>query len=169
MNGDELFVQLAGTRSESLSVNSGLMEDYKLSNCRSSEEKAAKQYLKSKIDAANWFVNAIKQREGTMLKVMKAIVNYQKEYFIEGDNTAVKPMVLRQIAEVAGVDIATVSRITCNKYADTHFGMVHLKQLFSEGLESADGEMVSNKVIRLAIADVVKQENKHNPYSDQQL
>ena len=165
----ELCVQLTGTRSESLCVNNSLMEDYKLTGCRNSEEKAAKQYLKSKIDAANWFVNAIRQREHTMLKVMKAIVNYQKEYFIEGDNTLIKPMVLRQIAEIAEVDIATVSRITCNKYADTHFGMVHLKQLFSEGLETADGEMVSNKVIRLAIADVVKQEDKQYPYSDQQL
>jgi RNA polymerase sigma-54 factor len=169
INNHELTVQLTGTRSDCLCVNSSLMEDYKLTGCRNSEEKAAKQYLKSKIEAANWFVNAIKQREGTMLKVMKAIVNYQKEYFIEGDNTLVKPMVLRQIAEIAGVDIATVSRITCNKYADTHFGMVHLKQLFSEGLETADGEMVSNKVIRLAIADVVKQEDKQFPYSDQQL
>jgi RNA polymerase sigma-54 factor len=166
---NELSVQLTGTRSDCLCVNSSLMEDYKLSSCRNSEEKAARQYLKSKIDAASWFVNAIRQREGTMLNVMKAIVNYQKEYFIEGDNTLVKPMVLRQIAEIAGVDIATVSRITCNKYADTHFGMVHLKQLFSEGLETADGEMVSNKVIRLAIADVVKQEDKQFPYSDQQL
>ena len=122
------------------------MEDYKLTGCRNSEEKAAKQYLKSKIDAANWFVNAIRQRESTMLKVMKAIVNFQKDYFQEGDNTLIKPMVLRQIAEIAGVDIATVSRITCNKYADTHFGMVHLKQLFSEGLETADGEMVSNTI-----------------------
>jgi RNA polymerase sigma-54 factor len=104
-----------------------------------------------------------------MLKVMKAIVNYQRDYFLEGDNTAIKPMVLRQIAEIAEVDIATVSRITCNKYADTHFGIVHLKQLFSEGLESADGEMISNKVIRLAIADVVRQEDKKSPYSDQQL
>ncbi|MES2649773.1 MAG: RNA polymerase factor sigma-54 [Bacteroidota bacterium] len=169
INNGNLIVQLTGTRSESLCVNSSLMEDYKLTGCKNSEQKAAKQYLKSKIDAANWFVNAIKQRENTMLKVMKAIVNYQKEYFIEGDNTLIKPMVLRQIAEIAGVDIATVSRITCNKYADTHFGMVHLKQLFSEGLETADGEMVSNKVIRLAIADVVKQEDKQYPYSDQQL
>ena len=168
-NTGELTVQLTGSRSESLSVNSSLMEDYKLTGCRNSEEKAAKQYLKSKIDAANWFVNAIRQRENTMLKVMKAIVNFQKDYFQEGDNTLIKPMVLRQIAEIAGVDIATVSRITCNKYADTHFGMVHLKQLFSEGLETADGEMVSNKVIRLAIADVVKQEDKQYPYSDQQL
>jgi len=169
ISNSELLVQLTGTRSDSLCVNSSLMEDYKLTGCRNSEEKAAKQYLKSKIDAANWFVNAIRQREHTMLKVMKAIVNYQKEYFIEGDNTLIKPMVLRQIAEIAEVDIATVSRITCNKYADTHFGMVHLKQLFSEGLETADGEMVSNKVIRLAIADVVKQEDKQYPYSDQQL
>jgi RNA polymerase sigma-54 factor len=166
---NEIIVQLAGTRGDSLSVNTGLLENYKLAGCRNSEEKAAKQYLKSKIDAANWFVNAIKQRESTMLKVMKAIVHFQHEFFMEGDDTLIKPMVLRQVAEITGVDIATISRITCNKYADTHFGMVHLKQLFSEGLENAEGEMVSNKVIRLAIAETVKQEDKKSPYSDQQL
>ena len=167
--GNEIIVQLAGTRGDSLSVNTGLLENYKLAGARNSEEKAAKQYLKSKIDAANWFVNAIKQRENTMLKVMRAIVEYQHEFFMEGDDTLIRPMVLRQVSEVTGVDIATISRITCNKYADTHFGMVHLKQLFSEGLENAEGEMVSNKVIRLAIAETVKQEDKNSPYSDQQL
>lgn len=169
INAGELNVQLIGTKSDTLSVNGSLLEGYKLTGCRNSEEKAAKQYLKSKIEAANWFVNAIRQRENTMIKVMNSIVNFQKDYFIEGDDTLIKPMVLRQIAEIADVDIATVSRITCNKYADTHFGMVHLKQLFSEGLETADGELVSNKVIRLAIADVVDNEDKQSPYSDQQL
>lgn len=169
LNNGEIIVQLTGTKSDKLTVNSSLAEDYKLTGCRNSEEKAAKQYLKSKIEAATWFVNAVKQRENTMLKVMKAIVDFQKEYFVEGDNTLIRPMVLRQISEIAGVDIATVSRITCNKYADTHFGIVHIKQLFSEGLETAEGKMVSNKVIRLAIADIIKQEDKQFPYSDQQI
>ena len=167
--GDKLQVQLIGGNSDALSVNNSAMDEYQLSGSRSADEKAARQFLKTKMDAANWFVNAIRQRENTMLKVMKAIVAAQQEYFLTGDVSEIKPMVLRNIAEQTGVDISTVSRITCNKYADTPFGLVSLKQLFSEGLQNAEGEVISNKVIKQALAEVVKLENKEEPYSDHQL
>jgi len=132
-------------------------------------DKGAFQYLKSKLNSAQWFVSAIQQRETTMLTVMNVIIDLQKEYFKEGDIRMLKPMILKNVADIAGVDISTVSRITCNKYADTHFGTILLKDLFSEGIENQKGEVISNRVIQTAIEEVVQAEDKKNPYTDQQL
>jgi RNA polymerase sigma-54 factor len=104
-----------------------------------------------------------------MLTVMNVIIDLQKEYFKEGDIRMLKPMILKNVADIAGVDISTVSRITCNKYADTHFGTILLKDLFSEGIENQKGEVISNRVIQTAIEEVVQAEDKKNPYTDQQL
>jgi RNA polymerase sigma-54 factor len=114
-------------------------------------------------------VNAIRQREGTMLRIMKAIVNMQFDYFREGDVKLLKPMILKNIADVAGVDISTVSRITCNKYVETPFGMILLKDLFTEGIINEKGEAISNRVIQVAIEDAIEKEDKKHPYTDQQL
>ena len=125
--------------------------------------------MKSKLNSAQWFVDAIKQREGTMQKVMRVIVELQREYFMNGDIEHLKPMILKNVANKTGVDISTISRITCNKYADTHFGTIRLKDLFSEGIENEQGENISNRVIQSAIEEVVKNEDKKNPLTDQQL
>lgn len=167
-NGDELDVQLYRNRSESLSINTSwkqMTDGTKQVNT----DKSAIQYLKNKLQSAQWFVNAVQQREATMLKIMKSIVQLQYEYFLTGDINLLKPMILKNIAEMVGVDISTVSRITCNKYVETPFGLLLLKDLFTEGIANEKGQVISNKVIQSAIEEVIENEDKHNPYTDQQL
>lgn len=165
---DMLHVSLARERSSKLSISSS-WKKMVYDTEKSQTDNRSKQYLKSKLNAAEWFVNAIRQRETTMLKVMEAIVRLQREYFEEGDITKLKPMILKNVADMVGVDISTVSRITCNKYVQTHFGNVLLKSLFTEGITNHKGEVVSNKVIQKTIQEVIQAEDKKCPYSDQQL
>jgi len=167
-DGDETHVMLARERSSKLCISSS-WKKMVYDTEKSQTDNRSKQYLKSKLNAAEWFVNAIRQRETTMLKVMEAIVRLQEDYFQEGDITKLKPMILKNVADMVGVDISTVSRITCNKYVQTHFGNVLLKSLFTEGIANHKGEVVSNKVIQKAIEEVIKNEDKRCPYSDQQL
>jgi RNA polymerase sigma-54 factor len=166
--GDYLEVSLYNQRSSSLFISREWKEIVADSQ-KNKKDAAAAQYLKNKYQSAQWFVSAIKQREGTMLRIMKAIVNMQYEYFREGDIKLLKPMILKNIADKTGVDISTVSRITCNKYVDTPFGMILLKDLFTEGIINEKGEAISNKVIQVAIEDAIEKEDKKNPYTDQQL
>lgn len=161
-------VSLARERSSKLCISSS-WKKMVYDTEKSHTDNRSKQYLKSKLNAAEWFVNAIRQRENTMLKVMEAIVRLQHEYFQEGDITRLKPMILKNVADMVGVDISTVSRITCNKYVQTHFGNVLLKSLFTEGIANHKGEVVSNKVIQKTIEEVIRMEDKKCPYSDQQL
>jgi RNA polymerase sigma-54 factor len=165
-NNDIIEVSLYRQRSSTLFINNSLSAMVTNGKCG---DKGTLQYLKSKLSSAQWFVSAIKQRETTMLNVMKAIVRFQKDYFKDGDIRLLKPMILKDIADEVGVDISTASRITCNKYADTHFGTTLLKDLFSKGIENERGEAISNRVIQKAIEDVVEGENKQKPYTDQQL
>jgi RNA polymerase sigma-54 factor len=165
---DETHVMLARERSSKLCISSS-WKKMVYDTEKSGTDNRSKQYLKSKLNAAEWFVNAIRQRENTMLKVMEAIIHIQSEYFQEGDITKLKPMILKNVADMVGVDISTVSRITCNKYVQTHFGNVLLKSLFTEGIANHKGEVVSNKVIQQAIQEVIAAEDKRCPYSDQQL
>ena len=159
-------VNLYRSRSSSLYINQSLMENVQHSGSRT---KSATQYLKSKLSSAQWFVNAIKQRESTMMQIMKAIVNLQYDYFITGDVSLLKPMILKNIADKVGVDISTVSRVTSNKYVDTPFEIILLKNLFTEGIINKEGEVISNRVIQSAIEGVIEKEDKLNPYTDQQL
>jgi RNA polymerase sigma-54 factor len=165
---DRMIVMLTRERSSKLSISSS-WKKMVYDTEKSHTDNRSKQYLKSKLNAAEWFVNAIRQRETTMLKVMEAIVKLQHDYFQEGDITKLRPMILKNVADMVGVDISTVSRITCNKYVQTHFGNVLLKSLFTEGIANHKGEVVSNKVIQKAIEEVIKAEDKKSPYSDQQL
>lgn len=165
--GGNIQVNLYSSRSGSLFVNQSLYEQ--LSGHISNKDKSAGQYVKSKLGAAEWFVNAVKQREDTMLKIMRCIIEIQQEYFADGDIKLLKPMVLKNVAEKCGLDISTISRITSNKYADTHFGLVFLKELFSEGIADRKGEVISNKVIQSVINEVIKNEDKKHPYTDQDL
>lgn len=164
---DELEISLAKQRSASLTINRGWMENIK-SQCND-KDKAANYYLKSKLQAAEWFVSAIVQRENTMLKIMRSIVKWQYDYFKVGDPLLLKPMILKNIAEETGVDISTVSRVTSNKYAATPFGNILLKDLFTEGLPSDSGETVSSRVIQHALKEVIDSEDKKRPFTDHQL
>jgi len=168
-HGDSIEAVLANQRSNNLRISSNWIETVQHAEQDTTMEKSAKQYLRSKLTSAQWFINAIKERESNMLKVMRAMVNYQKIYFLSGDSMNLKPMVLKNIADIVKLDISTVSRITCNKYADTPFGMILLKNLFTEGLVNKAGESISNKVIRMVVEDTVKTEDRKNPYTDQQL
>lgn len=165
---DGMHVSLARERSSKLCISSS-WKKMVYDTEKSHTDNRSKQYLKSKLNAAEWFVNAIRQRENTMLKVMEAIAQLQHDFFQEGDITKLKPMILKNIADMVGVDISTVSRITCNKYVQTHFGNVLLKSLFTEGIANHKGEVVSNKVIQKTIQEVIQSEDKKCPYSDQQL
>jgi RNA polymerase sigma-54 factor len=114
-------------------------------------------------------VNAIKQREDNMLRIIKAIIKKQKQYFLTGDVANIKPMILKNIADEVGLDISTISRVTCNKYIDTPFGYILLKNLFTEGIINEDGTSVSNKVVQIKLKEIIDVEDKENPYNDQQL
>jgi RNA polymerase sigma-54 factor len=165
--GDNIQVNLATSKSNNVFVNQSLFEQ--LSQQCSTRDRSSNQYIKSKLQSAQWFVNAVKQREDTMMRIMQCIVQIQHDYFIEGDIRLLKPMVLRNVADQAGLDISTVSRITSNKYAETHFGLVYLKDLFSEGIADKKGEVISNKVIQSVIEEAISGEDKKRPYTDQQL
>src|SRR5688500_896261 len=167
-NGEQIEVQLYRHRSESLNINSSWKQMAE-GTAQVTTDKSALQYLKNKLQSAQWFINAVQQREATMLKIMRAIVELQRDYFLTGDINLLKPMILKNIAEIVGVDISTVSRITCNKYAESPFGLLLLKDLFTEGIANEKGQVISNKVIQSAIEEVIETEDKHNPYTDQQL
>ena len=165
--GDNIQVNLYSSQAGSVFVNQSLHDQ--LASQISNKDKTASQYIKSKLSSAQWFVNAVKQREETMLRVMQSIVDLQPDYFINGDIRLLKPMVLRNISKMSGFDISTISRITGNKYAETHFGLLFLKKLFSEGIADKKGEVISNKVIQSVIEEAIHSENKKHPYTDQQL
>ncbi len=169
MEGEEITVALARQRSATLHVNQTWAETVQNLDNDKSTDRGTRQYMRSKLASAQWFIKAIRERESNMLKVIKAIVHFQAEYFKFGDTMQLKPMVLKNIAEIVGLDISTVSRITCNKYADTPFGMILLKDLFTEGLSNKEGMIISNKVIQTIVEEVVEKEDKKRPYTDQQL
>jgi RNA polymerase sigma-54 factor len=167
-NSDNIEVQLYRQRSESLNINTTWKEMAE-NNAKVTTDKSAVQYIKNKLQSAQWFIHAVQQRESTMLKIMRSIVQLQHDYFLTGDINLLKPMILKNVAEMVGVDISTVSRITCNKYAETPFGLILLKDLFTEGIANENGQVISNRVIQSAIEEVIQNEDKHNPYTDQQL
>lgn len=138
-------------------------------NSSEREKKEAATFVKKKLDSAKWFVEAIKQRHNTLESTMKAIIDYQKEYFMDGDESHLKPMVLKDIAEKTGFDISTISRVVNSKYIETHFGIYSLKYFFSEGLENQDGEEVSTRELKKALQECVDNENKRKPLTDDQL
>ncbi len=138
-------------------------------NSSEREKREAATFVKKKLDSAKWFVEAIKQRHNTLESTMKAIIDYQKEYFTDGDEAHLKPMVLKDIAEKTGFDISTISRVVNSKYIETPFGIYSLKYFFSEGLENQDGEEVSTREIKKALQECVDAEDKHRPLTDDQL
>ncbi|OFY66410.1 MAG: RNA polymerase sigma-54 factor [Bacteroidetes bacterium RBG_13_42_15] len=133
------------------------------------EMKEAIMFVKQKIDSAKWFIDAIKQRQNTLLLTMNAILEYQEEYFIDGDETKLKPMILKDVAEMTGLDISTVSRVANSKYIQTHFGILPLKFFFSEGLQTDTGEEVSTREIKRILQDCIENEEKRRPLTDERL
>lgn len=143
-----------------------------LMDAKGSSEKSQKEaatFVKQKLDSAKWFVEALKQRQNTLSKTMQAILDYQRDFFTDGDETKLKPMVLKDIAEITGFDISTVSRVVNSKYIETHFGIFPLKYFFSEGMENKEGEEVSTRELKKALQECVDAENKKKPLTDEQL
>lgn len=136
---------------------------------RSKSEKETISFVKQKIDSAKWFIEAIKQRQRTLENTMNAIIEYQYEFFIDGDETKLKPMVLKNIAEKTGLDISTISRVVNCKYIQTHFGVYLLKYFFSEGLVNESGEEVSTREIKSILVKSIEQEDKRKPLTDEEL
>ena len=131
--------------------------------------KDAVLFVKQKIDAARWFIDAIKQRQQTLLTTMTAIVEFQKEFFIEGDDTFLKPMILKDIADITGYDISTISRVSNSKYIQTEFGVYPVKYFFSESMTNDAGEEVSTREIKKILEDCIDNENKQKPLNDDAL
>jgi len=146
-----------------------MLETYSKSNINSREKKEAVQFVKQKLDAASWFINAIKERQNTLLMTMEAILNYQRDYFLSGDETKLKPMILKDIAEMVNMDISTISRVANSKYIQTNFGTILLKNLFSESLSTDSGEEVSNKEVKKILSEAIASEDKLKPLNDDRL
>ena len=143
-----------------------------LMNSSSANTKAGKEaasFVKQKLDSAKWFIEAIKQRQNTLQNTMNAIIEFQREYFLDGDETKLKPMVLKNIAEKTGLDISTISRVVNCKYIQTHFGIYPLKYFFSEGLMTENGEEVSTREIKKILSESVDAEDKGKPLTDEEL
>jgi RNA polymerase sigma-54 factor len=151
------------------SAYSEMLHSYSKDKSQKKEMKDAVLFVKQKIDSARWFIDAIKQRQNTLLLTMNAILEYQQEYFIDGDETKLKPMILKDVAEMTGLDISTVSRVANSKFVQTHFGIFPLKFFFSEGLQTDSGEEVSTREIKRILQDCIENEQKRRPLTDESL
>ena len=132
-------------------------------------QREAVMFIKQKIDSAKWFIDAIRQREQTMFKTMYAIMTYQQDFFMTGDAKRLKPMILKDIADVTGLDISTVSRVANSKYVQTEFGTKRLKDFFSESLQTSEGDEVSTLEVKKILTDIIKIESNRKPFSDEKL
>jgi RNA polymerase sigma-54 factor len=151
------------------SAYSEMLHSYSKDKTQKKEMKDAVLFVKQKIDSARWFIDAIKQRQNTLLLTMNAILEYQQEYFIDGDETKLKPMILKDVAEMTGLDISTISRVANSKFVQTHFGIFPLKFFFSEGLQTDSGEEVSTREIKRILQDCIENEQKRRPLTDESL
>ena len=149
---------------------SDLMEEYSYNReHQSKEQKEAAFFMKQKLDSAKWFIDAIKQRQNTLLSTMNSIIEFQKDYFLDGDETKLRPMILKDIAERTGLDISTISRVVNSKYIQTHFGIFPLKYFFSEGLQTENGEEASSREIKTILQECIGKEDKRKPLTDDKL
>jgi RNA polymerase sigma-54 factor len=169
----QLSVSLNNSNVPELRVNSTyneMFQDYAGNKQNQSREmKDAVMFVKQKIDSARWFIDAIKQRQQTLLTTMIAIVNFQREFFIEGDDTYLKPMILKDIADRTGYDISTISRVSNSKYIQTEFGIFPVKYFFSESMTNDSGEEVSTREIKKILQDCIGTEDKRKPWNDDAL
>src|SRR5690606_36065666 len=168
----ELELSLNGRNAPSLHVSKDyqeMLQTYKDSRDKSSSQKDAVQFIKQKLDSAKWFIDAIKQRQETLFVTMNAIMHYQQEYFLDGDETKLRPMILKDIADMIGLDISTVSRVANSKYVETPYGTKLLKEFFSESMKNDQGEDVSTIEIKKILQNVIEDEDKKKPYPDDKL
>ena len=133
------------------------------------EQKESVQFIKQKLDGAKWFIDSIKQRQNTLLHTMNAILQYQRAYFEDGDETKLRPMILKNIAEATNLDISTISRVANSKYIETEWGVIPLKFFFSEGISTDDGEEVSSREVKKILKDAIEAEDKSKPLPDEKL
>ena len=132
-------------------------------------DREALQFVKSKIDSAKWFISAIKQRHDTLMRTMQTILDYQQEYFRSGDRSKLRPMILKDIADRTGLDVSTISRVVNSKYVQTQFGIILLKSLFSEAMQTSSGEEVSSYEIKTLLQKCIDEEDKRHPLTDEVL
>lgn len=168
----ELELSLNGRNVPELRISNNyadMLDTYKKTENKTKEQKRAVLFVKQKLDAAKWFIDAIEQRRNTLMYTMNAIMKFQKEYFLTGDETKIKPMILKDIAEEIDMDISTVSRVANSKYVNTPYGTFLIKDLFSESLTNEEGEEVSTREIKRILMDIIDEEDKRKPYTDEKL
>lgn len=171
-NAGKLELALNSKNAPDLRISEGykdMLKEYDRGSKKDKRQKEAVLFIKQKIDAAKWFIDAIKQRQNTLLNTMEAIMNYQYNFFITGDETELKPMILKDIAEQTSLDISTISRVANSKFVQTEFGTYRLKFFFSESLQTESGEEVSTREVKKILNDLIEAESKTHPLSDERL
>ncbi|HTD93914.1 MAG TPA: RNA polymerase factor sigma-54 [Chitinophagaceae bacterium] len=171
-NAGKLEITLNSRNAPELRISEGyrdMMKEYDRGAKKDKRQKEAVLFIKQKIDAAKWFIDAIKQRQHTLLSTMTAIMNHQYDFFLTGDETTLRPMILKDIAEKTGLDISTVSRVANSKFVQTEFGTYRLKFFFSESLSTDSGEEVSTREVKKILSDLIEGEHKKRPLSDERL
>jgi RNA polymerase sigma-54 factor len=171
-NNGELELTLNHRNAPDLRISDeykGMLKDYEKGSKKDSRQKEAVVFIKQKIDAAKWFIDAIKQRQQTLTLTMQAIIDHQKAFFLSGDETTLRPLILKDIAEVTQLDISTISRVANSKFVQTEFGSFRLKYFFSEALSTDSGEEVSTREVKSILQDMIYGEDKKNPLSDDML
>jgi len=171
-NGGKLELTLNSRNAPELRISEGyrdMLRDYEKGAKNDKRQKEAVLFIKQKIDAAKWFIDAIQQRQQTLLLTMQAILEYQQDFLISGDESDLRPMILKDVAAATGLDISTVSRVANSKYVQTEFGTFRLKYFFNEALVTDTGEEVSTREVKRILSDLVAAEDKKNPVSDEQL
>jgi len=168
----ELRIQLNSRNAPELRISGhyrNMLEDYAKNKKRSKEQKDAVMFIKQKIDSAKWFIDAIKQRQNTLMLTMDTILRLQEAFFFSGDETDIRPMILKDISDRTGFDISTISRVVNSKFVQTEFGTFKLKFFFSEGLSTTDGDDVSTKQVKKVLHGIIDEEDKKKPLSDEKL
>ena len=168
----ELELTLNGRNAPTLHVSKDyqeMLQTYKVSKDKSHAQKDAVQFIKQKLDSAKWFIDAIKQRQETLFVTMNAIMHYQEEFFLDGDETKLRPMILKDIADMVGMDISTISRVANSKFVETPYGTKLIKEFFSEAMKNDQGEDVSTLEIKKILKNILEEEDKHRPLPDDQL
>lgn len=172
VNGNDITISLNNGNIPELHVNSEfnqILQNYQRQSTHTREEKEAISFIKDRIDSARWFIDAVRQRNETLTRTMTAIVQLQRDYFLEGDENLLKPMILKDVADKTGYDISTISRVSNSKYVQTPYGVLPLKFFFSESMTNESGEEVATRAIKNALLDIIDKEDKQNPLNDDEL
>ena len=168
----ELKLELNSRNAPELYVSEeykNMLSGYSESKNKTKSHKDAVMFIKQKLDSAKWFIDAIKQRNQTLIMTMSSIINYQRDYFLSGDESKIKPMILKDIAEKIDMDISTISRVANSKYVDTPYGTKLIKSFFSEGIKNSDGVEISTIEVKKTLEEIIDQEDKNSPHTDDQL